>query len=183
MPGFKTEIRLLQKPIISHPLSIHAGEEDTMLLYLVQHGEAKPAEEDPERRLTDRGSADVEKIAARLAGVGVRPHVILHSGKTRARQTAELFSEGLIPPGGVREADDLDPLAGSSVWAGRLAVVQDDTMLVGHLPHLAKLAASLLCGDETKTTVAFRMGAVVCLERGAGGAWSLRWMITPEMVA
>ena len=32
-----------------------------MRLYLVQHGEAKPEEEDPERPLTDRGASDVRR--------------------------------------------------------------------------------------------------------------------------
>jgi phosphohistidine phosphatase len=44
-----------------------------MWLYLVQHGQAKTEEEDPERPLTDRGAADVGRVAevaARVRGAG-----------------------------------------------------------------------------------------------------------------
>jgi len=34
-----------------------------MQIYLVQHGESKPEEIDPERTLTESGSRDVHKIA------------------------------------------------------------------------------------------------------------------------
>ena len=33
-----------------------------MRLYLVQHGEAKSEEEDPDRPLTDRGASDVRRV-------------------------------------------------------------------------------------------------------------------------
>lgn len=45
-----------------------------MWLYLVQHGQAKTEEEDPERPLTDRRAADggrVVEVAARVRGAGV----------------------------------------------------------------------------------------------------------------
>ena len=38
-----------------------------MNLYLVQHAEAKPKQEDPGRPLTDKGYADIEKTAKLLS--------------------------------------------------------------------------------------------------------------------
>jgi phosphohistidine phosphatase len=35
----------------------------TMRVYLAQHGEAKPEEEDPARHLIERGFADLQKVA------------------------------------------------------------------------------------------------------------------------
>jgi len=55
-------------------------------------------------------------------------------------------------------------------------------MLVGHLPHLSRLASRLICGDEERKVVSFQMGGVVCLERDAEGNWSVRWALTPELV-
>jgi phosphohistidine phosphatase len=55
-------------------------------------------------------------------------------------------------------------------------------MLVGHLPHLSRLAALLLAGDPERETVAFRNAGVVCLE-GQGGRFAVRWILTPELVA
>src|SRR5437899_75323 len=80
-----------------------------MECYLVQHGEAKPEQEDPARPLTDRGRREVERVAraARRSGVGVAE--ILHSGKLRAQQTAELLAAALSPVGGVRAVAGLAP--------------------------------------------------------------------------
>ena len=55
-------------------------------------------------------------------------------------------------------------------------------MLIGHLPHLSKLAALLLCHGEAQTVVEFQMGGMVCLGRDDGDDWSLRWMVTPEII-
>ena len=68
-----------------------------MELYLVQHGEAKPESEDPERPLTDRGEETVRRMAAWAAQVGLKVDEIRHSGKRRAEQTASLLAERLSP--------------------------------------------------------------------------------------
>lgn len=60
-----------------------------MRLYLVQHGQAFPATEHPDRPLTDLGQREVETVAALLARGQSCLARIVHSGKTRARQTAE----------------------------------------------------------------------------------------------
>ncbi|MDD5556082.1 MAG: phosphohistidine phosphatase SixA [bacterium] len=153
-----------------------------MKAYLVQHGEAKPKDEDADRPLSERGRADVGKAAAFLAAAGVRVGRILHSGRTRAAQTAALLAERLAPGGGVGRADGLDPLADAAAWAERLAAATDDTMLVGHLPHLARLSARLLRGDEERVVIGFTPGSVACMERDASGAWTLRWMLAPGLL-
>ncbi len=66
-----------------------------MALYLVQHGKSLSKEEDPEQGLSAEGSADVTRIAEVAKGYHVRPNRILHSGKKRARQTAEIFAKSL----------------------------------------------------------------------------------------
>ncbi|HDD66024.1 MAG TPA: phosphohistidine phosphatase SixA, partial [Nitrososphaeria archaeon] len=62
-----------------------------MKVYLVQHGEAKREEEDPARPLTEEGKREVEDVARFLAELGVRVDRILHSGKLRAAQTANIL--------------------------------------------------------------------------------------------
>jgi len=42
-----------------------------MRVYLVQHGKAKPAEEDPGRGLTGEGYAEVKQVADFLAGLRI----------------------------------------------------------------------------------------------------------------
>jgi phosphohistidine phosphatase len=107
-----------------------------MRLYLVQHGEAKTEQEDPERPLTDRGAEEVRRVATRATErARLAIGQILHSGKTRARQTAEIWAEVLGVP--VDQSEALAPLDDPKVWAARLDTGLEDLMLVGHLPHLA----------------------------------------------
>ncbi len=154
-----------------------------MYLYLAQHAEAKSKDEDPERHLSDKGKIDIEKVATFVARhVAFKVDRIIHSGKIRARQTAEILAKHLNPPAGVSVAEGLDPLADLSIWANKLADEKVDIMLVGHLPHLDKLVARLICRDENKSVVAFQMGGIVCLERDDSGDWRVRWMVTPKML-
>lgn len=153
-----------------------------MRLYLVQHGEAKREEEDPSRPLSEKGLKDVRKMADYASKrLGVKVERILHSGKLRAKQTAEELAAKLKPKGGVEEADGLEPLADPKVWAERLKGMEEDVMLVGHLPHLSKLSSLLLSGDETKEVIRFETAGMACLERDERGLWSLRWMVTPAI--
>ena len=58
-----------------------------------------------------------------------------------------------------------------------------DTMLVGHLPFMGRLASWLLWQGEHPESVAFRPGSVTCLERGTERIWTIAWMIRPERLA
>jgi phosphohistidine phosphatase len=124
-----------------------------MLLYLVQHGEAKKEEDDPQRGLTDKGSRDVARTAISAQARGVKVSIIHHSGKTRALQTAQILADHLKPGKGPSPTDALAPMDDPDVWAGRIAGMNEDVMLVGHLPYMAKLAGLLLCGDKERRTL------------------------------
>ena len=152
-----------------------------MKLYLVQHGAAVPKEEDPDRPLSGTGRADVRNLAACLARAGVRASVILHSGKQRAAQTAELLAASVgagEPPQTVAGIAPLDPTA---QFAARADQWTADTVVVGHLPFMGKLVSRLITGNEAMPIVAFRPGTAVCLEREEGGCWSIAWMIGPDL--
>lgn len=153
-----------------------------MRLYLVQHGDAKSGDEDPDRPLTERGRADVGAVGALMAAGNIRVDRILHSGKTRARQTAEILADAAKPSRGLGAAEGLDPMADPSLWARRLKGDDRDLMVVGHLPHLGRLAALLVCGDPERTVVQLRQGGVLCLDRSPSGGWSVQWMVIPELV-
>jgi phosphohistidine phosphatase len=151
-----------------------------MNLYLVQHAEARAETEDPQRSVSDKGYANVDKTA-RWLSEKVHPtiHVIIHSGKLRAKQTAEVLADYLAPIGGTKAADGLEPGADPAVWAKRLDALTENVMLVGHQPHLGRLVSRLLCGDDSNTTVNFTNAGIVCLSRDDSGAWSIQWMIVP----
>lgn len=152
-----------------------------MDFYLVRHGEAKAANEDPTRPLTDRGRKEVEKVARAVAAKGPRVFEILHSDKLRAKQTAEILAQSLAPRGGVREIMGLSPEDDPQVAKVELEVAEAPLMLVGHLPHLSRLASVLVTGDREKEIVGFPAAAILCLSRTEGG-WEVRWTLAPEAV-
>ena len=151
-----------------------------MHLYLVQHGQAKSETEDPDRPITDRGTDEVARVAHQAVDVvGVWPARVVHSGKTRARQTAEVWA-GLIGVG-VEQADGLAPNDDPTTWAGRLGPSPDDLLLVGHLPHLGRLAALLVSGRPDPPLVRFRPGGLVGLDQADTG-WVIWLVVPPEAI-
>ena len=148
-------------------------------LYLVQHGLAKSADDDPLRPLTDEGADDVRRVA-RLATsrLGVQAERIVHSGKTRARETAEIWAALLgIDP---EEDDGLAPNDDPAPWVERLSGETADVLLVGHLPHLAALAGALLTGDPRRQVIGFQQGGLITLERAETG-WSVVVVLPPSV--
>lgn len=152
-----------------------------MFLYLVQHGEARREEEDPARGLTKKGMDDVWKAASLARKMGIHVASIYHSGKTRALQTAQILADLLQTAHDASVADALAPMDDPAPWAVRLRAMTEDVMLVGHLPHLAKLAGLLLCGNKEQMVVDFTMGGIVCLKRFDDGRWAAEWIAVPEM--
>jgi len=136
-----------------------------MKLYLVQHAEALSKETDPNRPLSEKGHRDAAKMAAFLLQAGVQVDEVVHSGKTRAEQTADVLSKSVwqgndaIELPGLSPNDSTDHLMHSAETAG------GDLMAVGHLPFMGRMAARCLTGSEDGASVAFEPGAVLCLER------------------
>jgi phosphohistidine phosphatase len=153
-----------------------------MKLYLIQHGEATAEEVDPSRPLTAKGRSDVQKIAFFLKGAGAAPSLILHSGKTRARQTAEIIAAPLGPDCLVKVREGLAPNDPVLALTKEISGMADDLMIVGHLPFLSKLASLLIAGSESKNPIAFRQGGVVCLQRTEDQSWQVAWMVTPGLL-
>ena len=65
--------------------------------------------------------------------------------------------------------------------ARMVASLSADTMLVGHLRLMARLARRVVTGDEHVEVVAFVPGTVLCLEPAAGDRWCVVWMVRPEL--
>lgn len=152
-----------------------------MNLYLVQHGEPLAKEIDPERPLSERGKQEVAKVARFAAkNCSMSLSVIRHSGKLRALQTAAILAEefGLPEPA---VSDGLASLDDPGIWASALRDRTDNIMLVGHLPHLARLAGALLCGKPEAAPVGFQMGGITALAREEG-RWSLQWQFVPGLL-
>jgi phosphohistidine phosphatase len=155
----------------------------TMNIYLVQHGKPVPKEKDPDKPLSTQGVEDVKKMAAFLETAGVPVKNIFHSGKTRARETAEIMADRLTPDSSSEEMKGLSPMDDARAVAAILDQGQVDTMVVGHLPHLAKLTSLLATGSETASVAAFQQGGVVCLQPvPEHQSWTIAWMVIPEII-
>jgi phosphohistidine phosphatase len=154
-----------------------------MKIYLVQHGKPLPKEKDPDRSLSELGRQDIEKVAAFLKEIGIEVQEIFHSGKTRARQTAKIMISKLSPGREPLKKDGLSPLDDVKAIAEEINQTQKDLMIVGHLPHLAKLTSVLTGGSESNPVVAFQQGGVVCLQSDKErNTWAIAWMLVPEIV-
>lgn len=153
-----------------------------MPLYLVQHGKCLPREVDPEQPLSPEGRGDVRRIAEVAGGYGVAVSRILHSGKTRARETAEILAEVLRPENGLSAASGLNPLDDPADWAAA-ADPEARVMLVGHLPFMEKLAALLVAGSAGRPIFRFQNGGIVCLDIYPGTArdWVITWALMPKV--
>lgn len=150
-----------------------------MKLYLVRHGQAKAEKEDPARPLSEIGKLQVKKVAVILARLRLQVHEIWHSGKLRAEQTAAIIAESLSPACSLKKVEGLAPLDEPSAILDALEGMQEPLMLVGHLPHLSRLAGLLLTGNPAKEIVQFEPGTVAALEKKE--AWGLKWMLAPAL--
>jgi phosphohistidine phosphatase len=148
-----------------------------MPIYLVQHGVAVPEEIDSNRPLSAEGRKQVERIASHLRKAGVSVRKVCHSGKTRARETAQLYA-AYLGDGTLSEVSGMNPSDPVVRFAASLG--EDDTMYVGHLPHLGKLVSYLVAGDENAGVVKFVNGGVVCVEKGSVN-YHVAWYMIPSL--
>ena len=116
-------------------------------LFLVRHGKAEPdtGGDDFERALADRGRADAGRMAVALLGRGMLPDLLIHSGATRAKETAEILAAewsgkvDLQEERGLYNASQASLLTRARGLADSLVRVG----FVGHNPGIGELAVSL----------------------------------------
>lgn len=154
-----------------------------MDVYLMQHGEAAAEADDPARPLTDAGQAAVARVASRAQAAGVRIDRCLHSGKLRAKQTAELLA-ATVGCNRVETRDGLapnDPITPTADW---LAAESEDSSIavVGHLPFLDRLASFLIADDQDALVIRFEMGGLVKLvPKPDRGGFAVAWVLSPDI--
>ncbi len=154
-----------------------------MNIYLVQHGKPVPKEQNPDKSLSDRGRDDVMKMADFLKKIGIEVETVFHSGKTRAKQTAEIISSKINPGKESQKREGLSPLDDVKIIAEEIKKGQKDFMIVGHLPHMGKLVSFLTTGSDSSQVVNFQQGGVVCLRTNEEEKnWAIAWMLVPEII-
>jgi phosphohistidine phosphatase len=136
--------------------------------FLVHHGDAVGPDVNPMRPLSERGLAQVGHLAERAAAKGAKPAVIWHSGKMRARQTAEAYWRCCNPLSTFSAAHGLQPTDPTGWIADALAGDPRDIMIVGHFPHLPRLLGQLLSGTAEAMPGDFPLNGIVALEEKEG---------------
>jgi phosphohistidine phosphatase len=117
-------------------------------LYLAHHADAVAPDADPQRPLSATGRMHADRIARDAKHRGVKPAVFWHSGKLRARQTAEAYWRACNPLAELAAIRGLQPGDPPEWIRDRLIGEARDVMLVGHMPSLPNIL-KLLTGDAS----------------------------------
>src|SRR5262245_13735836 len=148
------------------------------MVLLVHHGDAVSPAVDPARPLSALGLGDVTRLAREAAARGVKPDIIWHSGKLRARQTAEAFWRACNPLASFSAMRGLQPDDPPAWIRDRIAGETRTIVVVGHMPHMPRLLRLLVRGDADVADVEFPQHGCVALEAD-GDRWKEIWRIEP----
>jgi phosphohistidine phosphatase len=150
-----------------------------MALFLVQHGKSLPKEKDPDQGLSREGIAETQNMARLAAEKNIQVERIIHSGKKRALQTAEIFMKELEPEAGITKGAGLAPLDDVSGFVSTINS-EEKLMIVGHLPFLERLVSYLVAGSIDQPVIKFQNSAIVCLDmENESDSWYIRWVQFP----
>ena len=142
-----------------------------MKIFLLHHADAVGPDVDPQRPLSSQGVGHSAGLALKAKARGCAPAVIWHSGKLRARQTAEPFLRECSPFAEFKMMRGLLPDDPPAMILDRLSHETRDVMLAGHMPHMADLLRAL-----SPASSPFPLHGLVALERDDDGTKEL-WRI------
>lgn len=153
-----------------------------MRLFVVQHGDAVPKDTDPDRPLSDRGRADLQLLLDFLAARNTRIEQIFHSGKARARETAEILRPLLETPGELHEREGLAPNDSPDAFLEQIGRVEKDTLVASHMPFVARVVSQATTGLPGSELTQFLPGSVAGIERGVDNSWRLILFVRPDFL-
>ena len=150
-----------------------------MALFLVQHGISLPKDQDPKKGLSTDGIEQSNLIAGVAKNYQIPVRKIVHSGKTRANQTAQIFQTTLELDTPMEAIQGIAPLDDVAVFARKIDAFEN-TMVVGHLPFMQRLVSFLICGDSDNLVIKFQNSGIVCLEHERD-SWFIKWALNPKI--
>jgi phosphohistidine phosphatase len=158
------------------------GEETTMRLYFVRHGDATWdawTGPDEERPLTKKGRKQLAAVAASLQALNVRPHLILTSPLPRAAESAQILADTLggesAPTPALSPGFGMDTLK-ELVQSGG----EGDLLLVGHEPDFSQVIGALTGGSVRLAKAGV---ARVDLEQANDLHGRLVWLVPPKVMS
>lgn len=146
------------------------------MVVLVHHADAVDPLIEPQRPLSDVGRAQAVSVANALLARALKPECIWHSGKLRARQTAEAIRRTCNPLAAFAAIRGLLPDDPPEWIRDRLTTESRTVVLVGHLPHLPRVVHTLLRNTE-EWKDDFPLHGAIALEEVDEG-WVERWRLT-----
>jgi len=147
-----------------------------MFLFLVHHADAVGPDVDSQRPLSSLGRTQAEAMAARAKEAGCAPAVIWHSGKLRARQTAEAYYRLCNPFAEFKMIRGLLPEDPPQYVRDLVVGETRDMLAAGHMPNIRSVLAAL-----DRRAALFPLHGVVALEStDEGRTWTERWRAAPE---
>jgi phosphohistidine phosphatase len=146
-------------------------------VYLVHHGDAVGPDVDLRRPLSEAGRLTSERTAAAAASRGARPAVVWHSGKLRAKQTAEIYWRACNALADFSASRDLQPDDRPMFMRDRLRHEARDILIAGHFPHLPALLALLLGGEDGARAEFPPHGFVALRTDDDGETWMEEWRV------
>ena len=149
-----------------------------MDFYLVRHGDAMTAAENPLRPLSPLGRRRVEQLAHAARQRGVRPGAIYHSGILRAVETADILARHLPSVIKVAVLRGMLPEDDPAAVKAELDSAAESWMLVGHLPFMSRLTSLLLFSDPERPAAEFIPASMLCCVRFSPD-WKISWQIAP----
>lgn len=155
-----------------------------MKLYFIRHASASDiAASDAARELTAQGRQEARVAGRALAKLGVKPARVFASPLLRARQTAEIIANELASP--VETLDELlnDTPTSRLLKSLNRVGVNDEVILVGHMPSLAGHVAHLI-GANSGEGLAFGKASVALVEADTlkAGGGKLRWLMNQKQL-
>lgn len=164
-----------------------------MKVILLRHAPAMSRDaaqwpDDGERPLSDRGRRRAAHVSRGLARLAPEMTAIWSSPAARAFNTAEILRNAHPRRPPLRSCAELAPAARPVRTLEALAALgdQDTVVLVGHEPHLAHLAATLLGAPRAAVALPMKKAGAAGFELSADGASRapavLLWWLSPRLL-
>ncbi len=150
-----------------------------MAIFLVQHGVSLPKDKDPQKGLSQNGKEETQKIADVAKFYKIPVTKIIHSGKKRAEQTADIFKKALGIDTSIELTSGINPMDDATAF-GNMIDPKSNVMVVGHLPFMEKLVSHLTTTDLTLFVYKFQNSGIVCLDFDDKG-WFIKWTLNPNI--
>ena len=145
------------------------------MVILVHHADAVDAAIEPQRPLSATGREQAAFVANALLSRAVKPACVWHSGKLRARQTADAIWKTCNPLAELTAIRGLLPDDPPDWIKDRLTGETRTVVVVGHMPHLPRVVQALMRNiDEAR--IGFPAHGAIALEEVDEG-WVERWRV------